>query len=254
MHCITFAFSHCFMYYRCVFTMLKSYVLVGLDWAEPMMYLLLHVTCSYIFHAYVPFLSFLLIRTVFGTFLRLSPPLLSLSLSRLVYSWHLKRASLLRPGTLFVSGHHLLPLLILSPLMSGSMMIKLVRTFWRTFLDAAFIRKCQVILSDFFYTNLPTVIHSRGWEFLCDISVTCPSVIMQEFYSKILRFDYSLPHFITRVRGTCIVVTPDLISEVLHILRVSHPDYPGCPRLRTVSKGELSSLFCETPSSWGERC
>ena len=32
-----------------------------------------------------------------------------------------------------------------------------------------------------------------------------------------------------------------------------HPDYPGCDRLRTVSKDELSSLFCETPSSWGDR-
>ena len=32
-----------------------------------------------------------------------------------------------------------------------------------------------------------------------------------------------------------------------------HPNYPGCNRLRTVSKDELSSLFCETPSSWGDR-
>ena len=34
--------------------MLKACVLVGLDWAKPMMFLLLHVTCSCIFHAYVP--------------------------------------------------------------------------------------------------------------------------------------------------------------------------------------------------------
>ena len=45
-HCITFAFSQCFMHFRCVFYMLKWCVLVGLDWAEPMMFLLLHVTCS----------------------------------------------------------------------------------------------------------------------------------------------------------------------------------------------------------------
>ena len=38
-------------------------------------------------------------------------------------------------------------------------------------------------------------------------------------------FDYSVPHFITRVRGTRIVVTPDLISEVLHIPRVEFADY-----------------------------
>ena len=66
-------------------------------------------------------------------------------------------------------------------------------------------------------------------------------------------FDTSVPHFVTRVRSTRIVVTPDLISKVLHVLRVEHPDYPSCDHLRTVSKDELSSLFCETPSSWGDR-
>ena len=41
------------MNYRCVFYMLKLCVLVGLDWAEPMIFLLLHVTCSCIFmHTY----------------------------------------------------------------------------------------------------------------------------------------------------------------------------------------------------------
>ena len=42
-------------------------------------------------------------------------------------------------------------------------------------------------------------------------------------------------------------------SEVLHGPRVVHPDYLGCERLRTVSKDKLSSLFFETPSSWGDR-
>ena len=65
-------------------------------------------------------------------------------------------------------------------------------------------------------------------------------------------FDTLVPHFITRVRGTHIVVTPDLISEVLHVLKVAHPDYPGCDRLRTMSKDKLSFLFYETPSSWGD--
>ena len=36
----------------------------------------------------------------------------------------------------------------------------------------------QVILSDFSDTDLPTVIHSRGWESLCDVLVTCPSVLI----------------------------------------------------------------------------
>ena len=56
MHCITFALSQCFMHYRCVLSMSKPCVLVGLDWVEPMM-IFLHVTWSFIFHAYISFFS-----------------------------------------------------------------------------------------------------------------------------------------------------------------------------------------------------
>ena len=56
-----------------------------------------------------------------------------------------------------------------------------------------------------------------------------------------------------RIQGTHIVVTPEIIFEVLHILRESHPDYPSCPHLRTMSKDELLSFFCKTPSLWGDR-
>ena len=66
-------------------------------------------------------------------------------------------------------------------------------------------------------------------------------------------FDYSVPLFVTCVRGTRIVVTPDIISDVLRVPRVEHPDYLGCECLRTVSKDELKSAFCECPSEWGER-
>jgi len=66
-------------------------------------------------------------------------------------------------------------------------------------------------------------------------------------------FDISVPHFFSRVWGTRIVVTLDIVSEVIHIPRVAHPDYLGYDRLRIVSKDELSSLFCETPLSWGDR-
>ena len=38
--------------------------------------------------------------------------------------------------------------------------------------------ECQVVLSDFANTDLPSVIHSRGWESLCDVSVTCPLVLI----------------------------------------------------------------------------
>ena len=83
--------------------------------------------------------------------------------------------------------------------------------------------------------------------------ITCPSVIIQEFYSNMHRFDYSVPHFITRIRGTRIVVTLDLISEVLHVPKVEFADYPGYEHLRTVSKDKLSSYFYETLSYWGDR-
>ena len=67
------------------------------------------------------------------------------------------------------------------------------------------------------------------------------------------RFDTLVPHFITRVWGMHIIVTPDIVFEVLHVPKVAYPDYPSCDRLRTVSKDELSSLFHETPSSWSDR-
>ena len=56
----------------------------------------------------------------------------------------------------------------------------------------------RVILVDFVDTDLPNVIHSRGWESLCDVPITCPSVLIQEFYFNVHEFDFSIPHFITR--------------------------------------------------------
>ena len=40
---------------------------------------------------------------------------------------------------------------------------------------------------------------------------------------------------------------------MLHVLRVSHPNYPRCPSLRIVSKDDPLSHVCETLSSWGDR-
>ena len=111
--------------------------------------------------------------------------------------------------------------------------------------------KRHVILLDFSDTGLPTVIHNRGWGSLCGIPVTCPSVIIQEFYFNMHKIDTSVSHFFSRARGMCIVVTTKIVSKVLDVLRVVHPEYPSCEHLRTVSKDELSSRFCETPSFWG---
>ena len=63
-------------------------------------------------------------------------------------------------------------------------------------------------------------------------------------------FDYSVPLFVTRVRGMCIVVTPDIVYGVLRVPKVEHLDYLGCDRLRIVSKDELISSFCKHPSNW----
>ena len=66
------------------------------------------------------------------------------------------------------------------------------------------------------------------------------------------RLDTSVPLFHTRIRGTRIVVTPDIVSEVLYVLRVKHPNYLGCERVRTVSKDEMISTFCKRLSDRGD--
>ena len=93
----------------------------------------------------------------------------------------------------------------------------------------------QVILLDFADTDLPSVIHSRGWESLCDVSVTYPLVLIQEFYSYMHGIDCSVPLFFTHVRGTHIPITPQLVANVLQVPRIEFPNYPSCERLRTMS-------------------
>ena len=61
--------------------------------------------------------------------------------------------------------------------------------------------------------------------------------------------DTSIPQFATHIKGTRIVVTSDLVTEILHVPQVVHLDYLGCSHLRIVSKDELLSLLCETPST-----
>ena len=65
-------------------------------------------------------------------------------------------------------------------------------------------------------------------------------------------FDFLVPHFISRVRGTRIIVTPEIVSDVLRVPKVEFLDYPGYDRLKTVSKDKLISFFCKRPSDWVE--
>ena len=110
----------------------------------------------------------------------------------------------------------------------------------------------QVNLLDFADTDLPSIIHSRRWESLCDVPVICHLVFIQEFYSDMHEIDRSVSLFFTRIRGTCIPVTPQLVADVLCVPRIEFPDYLSCERLRTVSRDEFMSSFCECPTAWGE--
>ena len=58
-----------------------------------------------------------------------------------------------------------------------------------------------------------------------------------------------VPLFFTRVRGTCIPITPQLVADVLRVPRVEFPDYPSCERLQTMYKDELNQIFVSVLSS-----
>ena len=135
------------------FTLLLCCVLVGLDWAEPIMYLNLHVTCSCIFmHTYFQVSIFVILHLV-GAFLIVFLPL-SLILT-LVASWHLN-INPLCPGTHFIL-RHLLLLLLLTPLhlTSGSVMRRPNWTFLRTFHDKAFIQNAKSFYQTFLTLTYP---------------------------------------------------------------------------------------------------
>ena len=107
----------------------------------------------------------------------------------------------------------------------------------------------QVILADFADIDLPTVIHSREWESPCDVPITCLLVLIQDFYSNMHGIDRSVPLFFTSIRGMCILVTPQLVTDVLRVPRIEFPNYPSCERLWTMSKDELVAAFCKHPSN-----
>ena len=230
--------------------MLNCYVL-GLDWPEPMMLFMLHIICSCIFlHTYFQFFIFLYFY-FFSAFLRvfLSPSLLL----ALVCCMAPRCKSIMSQNPLHSGASSSSSPSDLTPSHIKFRDDKAHKEFLENFSRRGFHSKCKVVLLDFSGTDLPTIIYSRGWVSLCCILVTCPSMIIQEFYFNMHGFDYSIPHFITRIWAIRIVGTPNIVFEVLHVPRVAHLDYRSCDHLRTVSKYELSSLFFETPSLWGDR-
>ena len=83
-----------------------------------------------------------------------------------------------------------------------------IKAFLENFSRRGIHSERQVVLSDFVDTDLPFVIHSRGWESLYDVPVTCPLVLIQDFYSNMHGIDHSVHLFFTIVRGTRIPITP----------------------------------------------
>ena len=55
------------------------------------------------------------------------------------------------------------------------------KAFSENFARCGIHSKRQVILADFTDTDLPDVIHSRGWESLCDVPATYSLMLIQEF-------------------------------------------------------------------------
>ena len=229
--------------------MLSVCVLIDLDWAEPMMQFLLHVTCSCISHTYVLLFNILDIFETAWDFLIviLSLPLYQFTL---VVSMAPKRKSTSARNPLRSGASS-----SFDPTLSHIRFRDddAFKAFSKNFSRRDIHSKRQVILTNFADTDLPFVIHSRGWESLCDVPVTCPLVLIQEFYSNMHGIDRSVPLFFTRVRDMRILITPQLVADVLWVPRIEFPDYPSCERLRTVSRDELMSTFYEHPFAWGER-
>ena len=224
-------------------------MLVGLNWAEPMMYLLCmsHVH-AFSLHMYV-FSHIPIIVNCFGTFLIVffSLPLLLVTLVVFMAPKHKSTpARNTLPSGAFSSSDHV-PLSLLFHNDNA------YKAFTENFSRRGIHSEPRVILGHFADTDLPTIIHSREWESLYDEPVTCPLVLIQEFYSNMHRIDRSVPHFVFRVRGISIPVTLQLVANVLGVPKIEFPDYPSCECLRIVSKDEFMSAFCERPSKWGER-
>ena len=187
--CITshLHYNYIFMHFRCVLYMLNCLCAVrfGLGWA----YDVLKFACHMFMHTYLQVSIFVILYLV-GAFL-----IVFLFLSYISCIMAPKRKSTpswnpLRSGASFSSSPS-------NPTPSHVRFRdgKAKSDFLENFLQRGIHSKRQVVLLDFSDTNWPIVIYSRGWESLCGAPVTCPSVIIQEFYSNMHRFDYSIPQF-----------------------------------------------------------
>ena len=154
--------------------MLYDCVLVGLDWAEPMMKFLLHVICSCISHAYVLLFNIFDIFENFWDFsdcLSFSPSLLfTLVVSTAPKCKSIPAQNPLRSGASSSSDPTLSHIWFRDD--------DAFKAFSENFSRRGIHSERQVMLLDFADTDLPFVIHSRGWESLCDTPVTYPLVLI----------------------------------------------------------------------------
>ena len=103
--------------------------------------------------------------------------------------------------------------------------------FFENFSDRAIHSKRQVILFDFPDTLLPGDFSFQGWASLSEKPLMCPDMFIHEFYSNMHAINTFFPRFTMVFWGTRIVVTSKLISKVVCVPRVDHPDYPSHQRL-----------------------
>ena len=167
-------------------------VLVGLDWVEPMMQFLLHVTCSCISHAYALYFSiYLLYLNCFRAFLIVSFFPLSILFMLVV---------IMAPNRKFILAWNPLHSSSSSSSDSAPLFLRFRdddahNAFSENFFRRGIHSELQVILAGFVDTDLPTVIHSRdgshcvmSWSHVLlylsrNFTPTCTRLIVQYLFS-----------------------------------------------------------------------
>ena len=157
------------MHFRYVVTLLKWLCAdrIGLGWAHDVFTIAYHMLMH--FHAYVPYILYILIYWLWLVLFSLS---LSFSISCSIASkW---KSTPSRNPLRFGASTSCDP----TPSHVRFCDDKTRQDFSKNFSRRGIHSERQVILSDFSDTDLPTIIHSRGWESLCDILVTYPSMLI----------------------------------------------------------------------------
>ena len=161
------------MHDSCVFTLLNWLCAsrIELGWAHAVFTITYRMLMH--FHAYILYILYILIYWLYWCF----SVCLFLSLSLVYIScvmapkrkstpsqnpFHFEASTSSDPSPLHVRFHD----------------EKAKSNFFENFFRRGIHSKRQVILSNFSDTDLPTIIHSKGWESLCDVPFTCPSVLI----------------------------------------------------------------------------